>query len=313
LTIRPAFCANAGRTLVKADYKQVEARVLPWLSKSKGGDQLLDSFRASDADPSAPDLYKVTAAGMMRKNSFEVTKEERQRGKVAVLACGFGGGKNALHSMAAVYRMHFTDTEAQAIVDAWRKANAWAPAFWGKYNREDDYGLFGAAMNAVDKPHSVIKCGRVAFVYAPIKRDGLLLCILPSGRPLLYPSCKVRDYEIRDKKTKKVVDVRHGLSFKRGFGEPVGLYGGRFAENVTQAAAADLLRESIVTLVNGGHRVVSHSHDEIVVDCAIEDVAATKAAMEAAMLAERGWADGLPLAVDTTERWYYSAAKQPGE
>jgi len=50
-----------------------------------------------------------------------------------------------------------------------------------------------------------------------------------------------------------------------------------------------------------------------VIDCAEKDVAATKAAMEAAMLAERGWAEGLPLAVDITERWYYSAAKQPGE
>ena len=28
------------------------------------------------------------------------------------------------------------------------------------------------------------------------------------------------------------------------------------------------------------------------------------------MIFDRGWADGLPLAVDITERWYYSAAKQ---
>ena len=309
LTIRPAFCARAGRTLVKADYKQVEARMLPWLAKSKGGDKLLDSFRASDANPDAPDLYEVTAGGMAGKSGLEVSKEERQTGKVATLACGFGGGRNALHAMGALYRMHFTDAEAQAIVDAWRKANPWAPAFWGKHNREESYGLFGAARQALDNPHMPVPCGRVTFV---AMRTGTLLCILPSGRPLIYPSCRMRDYDITDKVSKKVLETRHGLTFRRARGV-IALYGGRFAENVTQAAAADLLRESIVTLVNGGHKVVSHSHDEIVIDCAVEEVDATKAAMEAAMLAERGWADGLPLAVDIAAKWYYSAAKQPGE
>ena len=118
--------------------------------------------------------------------------------------------------------------------------------------------------------------------------------------------------EIKDKKTKQVIETRYGLTFQRERGV-IALYGGRFAENITQAAEADLLRESIVTLVGQGHRVVQHSHDEIVIDCAEEDVDATRCAMEAAMAAGHDWAEGLPLAVDTTERWYYSAAKQPGE
>lgn len=319
LTIRPAFCAPEGRTLVKADYAQVEARVLPWLSSSVGGNKLLASFLASDADPAAPDLYKVTAAGMSfgLRGPHEISKEERQTGKVAVLACGFGGGKNALHSMGAVYRMSFTDEEAQAIVTAWRAANPWAPQFWGKHTGwdgnsfTDSYGLMGAARRAIERPGSVLQAGRVAFIYVAARRDGMLLCILPSGRPLIYPSCRVRDYDIRDKRTKKVIETRHGLSFRRERGEPIGLYGGRFAENVTQAAAADLLRESLVTLVNGGHMVVSHSHDEIVVECDVADVERTSAALRAAMLTGHEWADGLPLAVDVTERWYYSAAKVP--
>ena len=309
LTIRPAFIARGSKTLVKADYSQIEARVLPWLSKSRGGEKLLDSFRLADRDPSAPDLYKVTAAGMLHKTPEEIGKEERQRGKVAVLACGYQGGRNALHSMAANYRMHFSDAEAQAIVDAWRAANPWAPLFWGKHSRDGSYGLFGAARRAIETPQTPIEVGRVTFVYVPLRRDGMLLCILPSGRPLIYPSCKMRDYDIVDKTTKKVLDTRHGLTFRRARGI-IALYGGRFAENVTQAVAADLLRESIVSLVGAGFAIVSHAHDEIVVECERRDAEETAAAMREIMTRDRPWAEGLPLSVDVTERWYYSAAKK---
>jgi DNA polymerase bacteriophage-type len=309
LTIRPAFCAKGNRTLVKADYRQIEARVLPWLSASKGGEKLLTSFRRSDSDPSAPDLYRVTAGGMTGKKPEEIGKDERQKGKVAVLACGFGGGRNALLAMAANYRMHFSNEEAQAIVNAWRAANPWAPAFWGRHNKDESYGLFGAARSAMTTPMAPVRVGRVQFVFIPGRRDGMLICILPSGRPLIYPSCRMRDYDIIDKISKQVIDTRHGLTFRRARGI-IALYGGRFAENITQAAAADLLREAIVKLVNDGHCVVSHSHDEIVIECDRSDVEKTKAALRDAMTFNRDWTKGLPLAVDISERWYYSAAKQ---
>jgi len=309
LTIRPAFCASGSRTLVKADYKQIEARVLPWLANSRDADKLLDSFRRSDTDPSAPDLYRVTAGGMMGVRPEDVGKEARQRGKVAVLACGYGGGRNALHSMGANYRMHFSDAEAQDIVDKWRAANPWAPRFWGRHTRDESYGLFGAARRAIAAPRTVIPAGRVKFVYVPAARDGMLLCILPSGRPLVYPSCKMRDYDVIDKLSKRVLETRHGLTFRRARGT-IALYGGRFAENVTQAVAADLLREALVRLVGEGHQVISHSHDEIVIECERSEVGTVEAAMNAAMTHDRPWAAGLPLAVDITERWYYSAAQK---
>ena len=309
LTIRPAFIARGNRTLIKADYSQIEARVLPWLSNSDGGRKLLKDFQRSDVDPKFPDLYRRTAGPMTGQDPSLISSADRQRGKVAVLACGFGGGRNALHSMAANYRLSFTDEEAQSIVDAWRAANPWAPTFWGRHTKDDSYGLFGAARRAIQSPLTQVAVGRVSFVYIPSRRDGTLLCILPSGRPLMYPSCRMRDYDIVDKVTKKVLDTRHGLTFRRARGI-IALYGGRFAENVTQAAAADLLREAIVRLVEQGYCVVSHSHDEIMVECDRADIAQTRAAMEEAMMFDRDWTKGLPLAVDVTERWYYSAAKQ---
>jgi DNA polymerase len=154
-----------------------------------------------------------------------------------------------------------------------------------------------------------IACGCVKFVFIPARREGMLLCILPSGRPLVYPGCRMRDYDIVDKVSKQVLETRHGLTFRRARGI-IALYGGRFAENVTQAAAADLQREAITGMVRQGLMVVSHSHDEIVVECDRADSARVAVVMEAEMTRSRPWAEGLPLAVDIAERWYYSAAKQ---
>jgi DNA polymerase I-like protein with 3'-5' exonuclease and polymerase domains len=137
---------------------------------------------------------------------------------------------------------------------------------------------------------------------------------LPSGRLLSYPWCKVRDYEIKDKKTKKVIEVRRGLTFRRPDGMRA-LYGGLLCENACQATCADLLREGLVVLEEGllGHKldVVLHAHDEIVVECDDdpEIVKQTLKALEHAMTFDRAWAKDFPLAVESTVRWFYSSAK----
>jgi DNA polymerase len=309
LVVRPAFVAPPGKTLIKCDYSQVEARVLPWLSLSEGGEQLLDSFRLADRDPTAPDLYKVTAAGMLHKRPEDISKDERQTGKVAVLACGFQGGKGALMSMAANYRLYFSPEEAQAIVSQWRAANAWAPLFWGKHNRNESYGLWGAAMRAYRQAGQIHSAGRVHFMYEANYLGGSLFMILPSGRVLTYPWCRWREHEKRDRRTKQVLEVRETLTFRRPLGFKA-LWPGLLAENATQATAADLLREALVEL-RGRLDVVLHAHDEIVVEC-LESPGAVRAAIEEledAMTFDREWADGLPLGVETTVRFYYSAAK----
>jgi DNA polymerase len=314
LLVRPAIIAPEGRTLIKADYSQVEARGCPWLANSPEGNKLLDYFRAVDADPSLPDLYVISAAGMLKKQWQDVTKAERQTGKVASLACQFQGAVGALTSMAANYRMYFNDGEARTIVDQWRAANPWAPAFWGKHNNNESYGLIGAAMRAYYAPRTPQKVGRVAFSYEPSYLGGTLFMRLPSGRLLSYPWCKFREYEVKDKKTGKVTEVRKGLTFKR----PVGMraiYGGLLCENATQATCADLLREALVVLNEGllGSKLdmILHAHDEIVVEC--DDNRATikhtLEALEDAMTFDREWAKGFPLAVDSVVRFYYSAAK----
>jgi DNA polymerase bacteriophage-type len=87
--IRPAFVAPEGKTMLWADWSAIEARILPWLAASEGGEEVLDVFRTNDADKRLPDIYKVTAAKILGKSPYDVTKQERQsHGKVPCIAEG---------------------------------------------------------------------------------------------------------------------------------------------------------------------------------------------------------------------------------
>jgi DNA polymerase len=87
--IRPAFVAPEGHTLVWADWSAIEARVLPWLAGSEGAQELLDVFFANDRDKSLPDIYKITAAKILGKSPYDITKQERQsHGKIPCIAEG---------------------------------------------------------------------------------------------------------------------------------------------------------------------------------------------------------------------------------
>jgi DNA polymerase bacteriophage-type len=164
LLVRPALVALMRKLFVWSDWSAVEARITPWLAASPGAEKVLDIFRANDADPTRPDIYTIAAADILHKDPSEITKAERNVGKVAVLALGFGGGVGALQRMALNYRIHLNDAEARRIVDAWRDANSWAREFWGDHRDGESFGLWGAAMRAWELPGQITTAGRLAFV-----------------------------------------------------------------------------------------------------------------------------------------------------
>ncbi len=307
LVVRPAVIAAPKRTLIKADYKQVEARVLPFLAGPEG-EARLDAFRAIDSNPKAPDSYRVTAGSMFGIDPFDVTSEQRQAGKISDLACGFGGAHAALMGMGVKYRLYFSEEEARYFVKLWRSGNPWAPRFWGAHRRGESYGLFGAAMRAYNNPGVPQQAGRISYYYDRGYFGGTLFAILPSGRLITYPYCAWRPFQKRDKRTKEVIEVVDALVFRRPMGWRA-IWPGLLCENVVQAAAADLLRASLVDMDDAGLDVVLHAHDELTVEADEDKVDDTIACMTGIMLNDRGWAKGLPLGVDCTTRFYYSAAK----
>ena len=232
---------------VWSDWSAIEARITPWLAASPGAEKVLDIFRTSDRDPTQPDIYTIAAAGILHKEPSAVTKAERNIGKVAVLALGFGGSVGALIRMALAYRIHLDLAEARRIVDAWREANPWAQEFWGAHHNGRSFGLWGAAMSAWELPGQITTAGRIAFVYRDDYLGGALFMALPSGRMLTYPRPRWRDADVLGQDGKPTGEKRRELSFRRAHGR-VKLWHGTLAENAVQATAADILRQTVTRI-----------------------------------------------------------------
>ena len=81
---------------------------------------VLDIFRTNDQDPALPDIYRIEAGHIYEKDPADVDKDERQVGKVAVLALGFGGGVGALSAMATGYGLSLDPALQKHIVTSWR-------------------------------------------------------------------------------------------------------------------------------------------------------------------------------------------------
>lgn len=296
--IRPAFIAPEGYAMVWCDWSAIEARVLPWLSGSEGGEEILDIFRQNDLDPSQPDIYKQAAGRILGKPATDITKAERQsHGKIPTLALGFGGGKGALFNMARAYGASFTEDEAQGIVDGWRGANPWAVRFWDQ--------VWQAVLWCMENPGLPREAGRMTYVFDDTYLRGTLFGVLPGGRPLIYPGLRWEDVERKDKRTGEVT-TRRALTVRRARARlPLTFLD--LVNNGVQGTAASLLRSALVRLEDEPIlRTVLTTHDEIICLARSEDVDAARDALVRVMLTLPEWAEGLPIAAEATVHDWYS-------
>jgi DNA polymerase len=312
LIVRPALVAAPGKVLVWCDWSAIEARITPWLAASPDAERVLDVFRANDADPTRPDIYVIAAADILHKDPRAITKAERQIGKVATLALAFLGSVGALKAMALAYRIHLDDAEARGIVDAWREANPWAMEFGGAHREGESYGLWGAALSAWEIPGQITTAGRIAFTYREDYLGGTLFMALPSGRLLTYPRPQWREVDVLDRNGKPTGERRTELSFQRAHGRAK-LWKGIFAENATQAAAADILRQTVTRIETNPALafmpIRMTTHDEIVVEVDEDRAEEAKAILQWEMQTAPDWAAGLPLMSECSTCAYYTKSK----
>ena len=262
--IRGALKALDGQTLTVCDYSAIEARVLAWLA---GEEWVLEAFRAGR------DIYIETAARMFHV-PYDEARPLRKKGKVAVLALGYGGGINALKAMGA----EGTDVELEEIKQTYRAANPRIAKFWADMDR--------AMRN---------RSGRVGeYITVHPRANGLVTIKLPSGRELFYHKLHFRTVSKFDKE----VEALHFLDPK-SHRAVIPTYGGRLTENVTQAVARDVLAHALVNLDRENVPVVAHVHDEVIAEGGV-----TVERMKELMGAGVGnplappWSEGLPLAAE---------------
>lgn len=291
--LRGLIKAPSGRKIVAADYSNIEGTVLAWLA---GERDRIRAFREYFAGH-GPDLYLVAAAGIYGLPVDKISKKthpaERQIGKVAELACGYGGGVGAFQTMAHTYGVTVPDEQAEQIKTAWRNANPDIVQFW--------YDTDEAAIQAVANPGRIVDCGPVRWRVA----GSYLWCQLPSGRALCYPQPKIMSVTTpwgaeRDALTFKTVpnvsNTRKIVQDPTNTGKwaRISTYGGALVENITQAVARDILAEGMVRLEAANYPIILTVHDEAVSE--VDEGFGSAKEYEQIMAELPPWAKGLPVA-----------------
>lgn len=293
--LRPMLMAAPGKKLMGGDYANIEGRVLAWAA---GEDWKLQAFRDYDAG-TGPDLYKVAYGRSFGIAPEDVTKPQRQIGKVEELALGYQGGLGAFQSMAVNYGITvvpfltadnagnevLSEDQVREIVQGWRGAHPATKNLW--YRCEE------AAISAVKNPGKIYEAGPVQYrAYGDF-----LKCRLPSGRTLSYPFPSV-EYKQNDlgHRARWILSTWGTDSRKGGKRwcerQP---YGGMLVENLVQAIARDLLAFAQPRLEAAGYSIVMHVHDEIV--CEVDEDFGDPEEFAAIMCELPPWAKGLPVTV----------------
>uniref|UniRef100_UPI003FEDA7DE DNA polymerase n=1 Tax=Prevotella sp. TaxID=59823 RepID=UPI003FEDA7DE len=277
--IRTAFIPSDGCRFIVSDFSAIEARVLAWLA---GEEWVLEAFRNGE------DIYCKTASMMYHVpvEKHGANSHLRQKGKVAVLACGYQGGVGAMKRMDRSGSI--PEDELQSVVDQWRQANSKAVKLWRTCEL--------AARTAIEEHRTVRLKNGVAFGYI----NGNLFIKLPSGRKLCYWDTRLK----LDPRDGREHIVYMGVNQETKQWGETETYGGKLVENIVQATARDCLAISMQRVAALGYNIVMHVHDEIIVDCPIEDTGAMDR-INACMAEPIPWAPGLPLRGDGYETPFY--------
>lgn len=283
--IRSAFIAKPGCKFVVADFSAIEARVLAWLA---GEDWRQKVFREDG------DIYCASASAMFKVPVVKhgINGHLRQKGKIAELALGYGGGANALITMGAL-KMGLTEDELPGIVQKWREANPSIKAYW--------YRVEKAAMDAMAKAETQDIGHGMCFAREANLQYGYdyLTVKLPSGRKLYYPQPMTGPNRFGGEEIRYKTWVGTRWIYN-------GTYSGKLVENITQAVARDCLATAIRRLVQQGYQPLMHIHDEVVLEVPEADLHDDELdRVVGIMCAPIPWAPGLLLSADGFIGPYY--------
>ncbi|EDW9898053.1 DNA polymerase [Salmonella enterica] len=203
-----------------------------------------------------------------------------------------------------------------SIKRMWRESHPATCQFWND--------LESAAMNAIKDPGTAHWAGaavrengdraiKITRTFTKEKGERVpgwwLKVELPSGRVLSYPGIGIsveKQIDEDDDRTEYRERIRYmgQNQTTRQWGKQY-TYGGKLAENVTQALCRDLLAYALVNVDAAGWPIILHVHDEIVTEVPNEPEY-NVAKLEEMMCALPSWAAGFPLAAEGAELMRYA-------
>lgn len=298
--VRSAICAPEGKVFMDRDFSGIENRVAAWVS---GDEKTLDRFRGGF------DQYIDFATEMYRCKYDEVTKDQRQVAKSAVLGCVYGQGWKGFIDYAAGFGVTITPEESREIVGHFRKVYSKTADLWRTFGHK--------AVEAVQRPGETV--GINALLQFRVSGDWLQLT-LPSGRcinwykPLVEKRAMVRrtvpdapwqsedperaerldrgewDVWIFDAVTAMSVNTRTRQWCRNQ------LPGYTLFQSAVQGTARDFLTHAMGNVEAAGMPVVMTVHDEII--SLVDEDQADEARFADIMNHVPHWAQGFPLASD---------------
>lgn len=271
--IRTAFVARKGYTFIVSDFSSIEARVLSYMAREKWR---MDVFAGN------LDIYAQSASKMFSKPVVKggINSELRQKGKIAELALGYGGGEGALKAMGAL-DMGLTEEELKPLVTSWRTTNPHIVDYWWKVDR--------AVKEAIEN-HRIMRVGTLTIFL----QKGILFIELPSGRRLAYIGAAMK---MGEKGYKVITYMGVGATKKW---ERIESYGPKFVENIIQAVSRDILCQAMKNLQ--GRYICGHVHDELIIECPVDTPVSE---ITEAMAEMPDWMPGLVMRADGYEAGYY--------
>lgn len=272
--VRPMFIPAPGNVFLIGDYKQIEARLVAFLS---GEEKLLKVFR-DGGDP-----YCAFGSIAYGRPITKADVNERKASKACVLGLGFGGAEGALARGLKKEGLVLPKKELTNLVGTFRESYSHIKRYW--------YVLRDAALKAMYGPGTIVKAGLVAYLF-----DGQhLWCKLPSDRLMCYPFARLTTDDFDN----DAIEYRRGnRSPKAGAAEwpHVMLWYGMQMENIAQAIALDLLTEAQERL--DGWKIPIHVHDELVAEVFREQAEIMLPEFGRLMGQVPDWIAGLPVEVD---------------
>jgi DNA polymerase len=272
--IRTALVPKAPyKRFIVADFTSIEGVVLSWLA---GEQWRLDVFK------NGGDIYCISASKIFGVPVVKhgINGHLRQKGKIAELACGYGGSVGAMKAMGA-QEMGLSDDEIQQIVTDWRDASPNIVKLWWDVDR--------AVKKCIKEKTEANVKGLHIFC-----ESGFLFIELPSGRRLAYVKPKIGENKFGGESV-TYMGVGEQKKWKR-----IESYGPKFVENIIQGIARDILLHAMMNLRD--YRIVAHVHDEVIIE-ATDDITVDEIVQK--MCITPRWARGLTLRADGYECEFY--------
>ena len=272
--IRTALVPKAPyKRFIVADFTSIEGVVLSWLA---GEQWRLDVFK------NGGDIYCISASKIFGVPVVKhgINGHLRQKGKIAELACGYGGSVGAMKAMGA-QEMGLSDDEIQQIVTDWRDASPNIVKLWWDVDR--------AVKKCIKEKTEANVKGLHIFC-----ESGFLFIELPSGRRLAYVKPKIGENKFGGESVTYM-----GVGEQKKW-ERIESYGPKFVENIIQGIARDILLHAMMNLRD--YRIVAHVHDEVIIE-ATDDITVDDIVQK--MCITPRWARGLTLRADGYECEFY--------